>query len=86
MKIDKLSEVLRVTVWNEFRHEKTDQAVKDIYPDGIHTVIAGHLSEQGFSVRTATLDEPEHGLTEAVLAETDVPYLVGTPGPRRGQR
>ena len=63
---------LRVTVWNEFRHEKTDPAVKDIYPDGIHTVIAGHLDEQGFSVGTATLDEPEHGLTEAVLAETDV--------------
>ena len=26
----------------------------------------------GFEVRTATLDEPEHGLTDAVLAETDV--------------
>jgi len=67
-----MSAPIRVTVWNEYRHEKTDQAVKDVYPDGIHTVIAGHLSEQGFSVRTATLDEPEHGLTEAVLAETDV--------------
>ena len=38
----------------------------------MHAVIADHLSEQGFAVRTATLDEPEHGLTEAVLAETDV--------------
>jgi len=62
----------RVTVWNEFRHEKTHDEVKAIYPDGMHTVIANALRERGFAVRTATLDEPEHGLTDAVLAETDV--------------
>ena len=43
-----------------------------VYPDGIHEAIADPLRAAGFSVRTATLDEPEHGLTEAVLAETDV--------------
>jgi trehalose utilization protein len=41
-------------------------------PDGIHGAIADGLREAGFDVRTATLDEPEHGLTNAVLAETDV--------------
>jgi trehalose utilization protein len=64
--------MLRVTVWNEFRHEKQHPEVQAIYPQGIHAVIAEGLSEVGFSVRTATLDEPEHGLPESVLAETDV--------------
>jgi trehalose utilization protein len=61
-----------VTVWNEFRHEKAEAAVRAVYPDGIHNQIASFLEKNGFDVKTATLDEPEHGLTEAVLAQTDV--------------
>ena len=63
---------IRVTVWNEFRHERSDEAVRAIYPDGLHAAIAEGLRSGDFEVRTATLDEPEHGLSEAVLAETDV--------------
>src|SRR5512132_1293067 len=64
---------IRVTVWGEFRHEKSHDAVKKVYPDGMHTVIAAGLNAQdGITAKTATLDEPEHGLTEAVLAETEV--------------
>jgi len=64
---------IRVTVWNEFVHEKTDEAVTEIYPAGMHQAIADYLGQQeGLSVRTATLDEPEQGLSEEVLAETDV--------------
>jgi trehalose utilization protein len=63
---------LRVTVWNEYRHEKSKPEIAEIYPDGIHGAIAQHLRQQGLAVRTATLDEPEHGLTNEVLAETDV--------------
>jgi trehalose utilization protein len=63
---------IKVTVWNEFRHEKADPKVKEVYPDGIHQAIAAFLRAQGYDVKTATLDEPEHGLTEAVLADTDV--------------
>jgi len=62
----------RVTVWNEFRHEKSEPEVAAIYPDGIHVTIASALRERGLEVRTATLDEPEHGLTDQVLDETDV--------------
>ncbi|MFC4549845.1 MULTISPECIES: ThuA domain-containing protein [Halorussus] len=62
----------RVTVWNEFRHEQEDEEVREVYPDGIHAVVADALAERGFEVETATLDEPEHGLTDDVLAETDV--------------
>ena len=64
---------IRVTIWNEFVHEKTAEAVRAIYPDGMHEAIADYLTQQeGLSVRTATLDEPEQGLSEEVLADTDV--------------
>ena len=64
---------IRLTVWNEYRHENENAAVGKLYPKGIHNQIAGYMKKQpGLSVRTATLDEPEHGLTEAVLDQTDV--------------
>ncbi|MGQ9889549.1 MAG: ThuA domain-containing protein [Aggregatilineales bacterium] len=68
-----MSATPRVTVWNEFRHEKrVGHKPAEIYPEGLHVPIANYLRQQGLEVRTATLDEPEHGLTEAVLAQTDV--------------
>ena len=67
-----MTDSVRVTVWNEFRHEKIHPEVSKIYPDGIHKVIAQHLRSEGLQVRTATLDEPEHGLTDEALAQTDV--------------
>jgi trehalose utilization protein len=67
----------RVTVWNEFRHERRDPRVAAIYPDGIHAPIAAALRAGGLAARTATLDEPEHGLSEAALAETDVLFWWG---------
>ena len=48
------------------------EGAQRLYPEGMHKVIADHLSDQGFAVRTATLDEPDHGLTEEVLDQTDV--------------
>ncbi|MCS7220648.1 MAG: ThuA domain-containing protein [Anaerolineae bacterium] len=64
---------IRVTVWNEGRHERQNREIAAIYPDGIHGAIAQHLRTlPGLEVRTATLDEPEHGLTDEVLASTDV--------------
>jgi len=62
----------RVTVWNEFVHERENDAVAEVYPDGIHATIAEALDERGFETRTATLDEPDHGLTADVLDDTDV--------------
>jgi trehalose utilization protein len=63
---------IRVTVWGEFRHEKKNPKVSEIYPSGMHNTIADALKKEGFTVRTAILDEPEHGLTTEVLANTDV--------------
>lgn len=68
-----MGKTIRVTVWNENRHEKIDKNVAKIYPKGIHGAIADFLSQEpDFEVRTATLDEPEHGLTKEVLDSTDV--------------
>jgi trehalose utilization protein len=67
-----MSEKIRVTVWNEYRHEKTHEEVAKCYPNGIHGAIAEYLSEQGLDVKTATLDEPQNGLTDEVLDNTDV--------------
>ncbi len=58
--------------FSEDRLINATEGVQKVYPEGMHKVIAEHLRQQGFAVRTATLDEPEHGLTDDVLAETDV--------------
>jgi trehalose utilization protein len=68
-----MSVSIRVTVWGEFRHERANPRVAAIYPRGMHQTIAEFLREEaGAKVRTATLDEPEHGLTAPVLAATEV--------------
>lgn len=64
---------IAVTVWGEYRHEKKNPKVAAHYPQGMHGAIAAFLRrDPGLCVRTATLDEPEHGLTDAVLADTGV--------------
>ncbi len=67
-----MAQSIRVTVWNEYRHEKQNAAIAEIYPQGIHGAIAGYLRGHDCIVTTATLDEPSHGLTEHVLDNTDV--------------
>lgn len=66
---------IRALVWGEYRHEQREPHVAEIYPRGMHVTIKEGIEENlgdAAIVRTATLDEPEHGLTEDVLAETDV--------------
>ncbi|MEX8521043.1 MAG: ThuA domain-containing protein [Leptothrix sp. (in: b-proteobacteria)] len=71
---------ISVIVWNEFQHERDNATVRAIYPDGLHQVIAQGLRELPglnpgalpLEVSTATLDEPDHGLSEARLAGCDV--------------
>jgi len=73
-----MTSAIRVTVWGENFHEHAERdragmAVR--YPDGMHGAIAAGLRDQlgeGVEVRTATLDQPEHGLSDDVLANTDV--------------
>lgn len=62
---------LDVTVWGEYHFEHENEIAGETYPDGVHAAIADFLDED-FEVHTATLADPEHGLTEEVVAETDV--------------
>lgn len=62
----------RVTVWNEYLHELSSQEIAAVYPDGIHACIQRFVEAAGYPVRTATLEEPEHGLSQEVLDQTDV--------------
>src|SRR5690349_11376745 len=66
---------LRVTVWNENIHDREDPRTQAVYPNGIHNTIADALRARlgdGVEVRTATLEQPEHGLGGDVLDNTDV--------------
>ena len=64
--------MIRVTIWNEFRHERKEKRIADVYPNGMHQRLAEEFKTQpDFEVRTATLDEPEHGLSQEVLDNTD---------------
>ena len=65
--------MLRVTVWNEYKHEQEYEGIRKVYPKGIHGCIAEFLGKyEDLSVRTATFFDEEHGLTEEVLQNTDV--------------
>jgi len=65
--------MIRVTVWNEYRHEKSEEAIRAVYPNGIHDCIADFLGKNAdMQVKTAVLDQPENGLTDEVLNNTDV--------------
>ena len=66
---------LRVTIWNEYLHELEHAAVQANYPDGIHAVLSAALEKrlgESVTIRVATFEQAEHGLTYEVLAETDV--------------
>ena len=64
---------MKITVWNEYKHEQEYEGIRKVYPQGIHGCIAEFLGKEAdFTVRTATFDMPEHGLTEEILQDTDV--------------
>jgi trehalose utilization protein len=64
---------IRVTVWGENVHEQKNKAVAENYPIGMHGQIAKLIGEdKNLTPTTVTLQDPEHGLTDAKLAETDV--------------
>ncbi|MDD6040773.1 MAG: ThuA domain-containing protein [Clostridia bacterium] len=64
--------MIRVTIYNEFVHEKTDEAVRSIYPEGIHMALKQHLEDEEIHIKTVTLDDLPEGLSDEVLEDTDV--------------
>jgi len=70
--------MIRVTIWNEFYHEKEDGITIKMYPEGIHEVLKKQLQEDDFEIRTAWLDKDEfNGLSDEVLDNTDVSMWWG---------
>lgn len=68
-----MSEAIRVTIFNEFLHERENETVAGIYPDGIHKTLQRALEERlEVSVTTATLRDEQHGLSPEVVDRTDV--------------
>ena len=63
--------MIKVTIYNEFVHEKTEPAVKAIYPEGIHNTLKEKLEDSDITVRTVTLDTV-NDITDELLADTDV--------------
>ena len=64
---------INVTIWNEFRHEKEHEGIRKIYPEGIHGAIAKGIAADDLNIRLASLDEPEHGLTDEVIKRLNKP-------------
>ena len=64
---------IRVTVWNENLHDRTEDAVKKLYPEGLHGAIRDLLKEEkDMEITTVTLDMPDCGLSDELLDNTDV--------------
>ncbi len=64
---------INVVVWNEFRHEKTKEEVKALYPNGLHATIKSFLdTNEDMEVTLAALDDPDQGLPDELLEKTDV--------------
>ncbi|MCR5675230.1 MAG: ThuA domain-containing protein [Lachnospiraceae bacterium] len=65
--------MIRVTIWNEYEHERTIPAIAQVYPEGIHGALkAGLSTEEDLAVRCSTFQDPEQGLSEELLRDTDV--------------
>ena len=62
--------MIKVAVYNEYIHEKTEKWVADVYPEGIHGQLKKVLSDE-FEVTTYTLDNIDE-LTEEALQNIDV--------------
>ena len=62
---------MRITIYNEGVHEKIDERVSRVYPEGIHGQLKSFLEDENTSVRCFTLDTVNE-ITEEVLNDTDV--------------
>lgn len=64
---------VRTLIWNENVHERTNDTVAALYPQGMHGCLAAALTaDPGIAVQTATLQDPGQGITPERLAQTDV--------------
>ena len=71
-----LNDQLNVTVWHEFRHEKSDPIVGALYPKGMHRAIADGLEQHAdFKVRIAS---PIHGTCADIRPKPVTPAVINS--------
>lgn len=64
---------IRVTIWNEYRHEREKERIRAIYPNGMHAAIRDYLVQYPeLEITLAALDDADQGLPDEVLNNTDV--------------
>ena len=64
---------INVVIWNEYRHERLEEACAAIYPEGIHGCIKSFLqADESLNITLAALDDPDQGISNALLEQTDV--------------
>ena len=68
---------VRVLIWNEFRHEKKNEAVRALYPEGLHAAIARGIAADDLRIQLAALDDDQQGITAERLSQTDVLFWWG---------
>lgn len=68
--------MIKVTIWNEFVHERDPremgEIIREFYPNGMHALLQEKLAASDLEIRIASLDEPEQGLPDSLLNDTDV--------------
>lgn len=69
---------IRVTVWNEFFHERPEatdkvaELIRSFYPNGIHNAIKDNIASDDLEITAVSLYDPEQGLPDELLNNTDV--------------
>ena len=64
---------INVVVWSEYRHERKPGAAQNTYPNGLHAAIKAFLDvQEDMEVSLAALDDPDQGLPDERLENTDV--------------
>ena len=64
--------MVRVTIYNEFQHERNEERIRRVYPEGIHMCLKRFLESDDIKVTTITLDDVKNGISDELLHDTDV--------------
>lgn len=68
--------MIKVTIWNEFVHERDPkelgEKIRKIYPNGMHALLKEKLASPDLDIRLSSLEQPEQGLPDSLLNDTDV--------------
>ncbi len=67
---------IRLTIWNENVHERAEgelgELVRRVYPHGIHNALKKELASGDLEISAVTLDMPDQGMPDDLIAKTDV--------------